>query len=78
MNGRKNIIKNIYYHLSTYGDFNLWDIDIFDELNNVYNKAIRIFINNDNIAMVELDNGNDVDIEELTYEELLCLYEEIV
>ena len=41
-------------------------------------KASRIFINSDNIAIVELDNGEEIDIEELSYNELLCVYEEII
>lgn len=80
MNGRKNIIKNIYYHLNIYGEFDLWDVDIYDDDNmqGEVHKAIRIFINDDNIAIVELDNGEEIDIEELSYNELLCIYEEIV
>lgn len=41
-------------------------------------KASRIFINSDNIAIVELDNGDEINIEELSYNELLCIYEAII
>lgn len=78
MNGKEQIIKNIYFHLNQYGDFILWEVEIYDEVNELYIKANKIYINSDNIAMIELENGNDIDIEELSYNELLEVYEEIV
>lgn len=78
MNGKSHVIKNIYHHLNTYGEFLLWEVNVHDEVNDIYIKASKIYINNENIAMVELENGNEVDIEELSYDELLEIYEEIV
>ena len=80
MNSKKNVIANIYFHLRQYGEFILWDVDIYDDDNmqGEVHKASRIFINSDNIAVVELDNGEEIDIEELSYNELLCVYEEII
>lgn len=78
MNGKERIVKNIYFHLNQYGDFILSEIEIYDEVNEIYIKANKIYINNDNIAMIELESGNDIDIEELSYNELLCVYEEII
>lgn len=79
-NSKKNIITNIDFHLRQYGEFILWDIDIYDDDNmqGEVHKASRIFINSDNIAIVELDNGDEINIEELSYNELLCIYEEII
>ena len=79
-NSKKNIITNIDFHLRQYGEFILWDIDIYDDDNmqGELHKASRIFINSDNIAIVELDNGDEINIEELSYNELLCIYEEII
>ena len=80
MNSKKNIITNIDFHLRQYGEFILWDIDIYDNDNmqGEVHKASRIFINSDNIAIVELDNGDEINIEELSYNELLCIYEGII
>lgn len=80
MNSKKNIITNIDFHLRQYGEFILWDIDIYDDDNmqGEVHKASRIFINSDNIAIVELDNGDEINIEELSYNELLCIYEGII
>ena len=77
---KRNIISNIYFHLNQYGWFTLCDVDIYDDDNmqGEVHKATKIFINSDNIAMVELDNGDEIDIEELSYNELLCIYEEII
>ena len=77
---KQNLIQNIYFHLNQYGEFILWDVDIYDDddMKGEAHKASRIFINSDNIAMVELDNGDEIDIEELSYNELLCIYEGIV
>ena len=73
---KKNLIQNIYFHLNQYGEFILWDVDI--NMQGESHKASKIFINSDNIAMVELDNGDEIDIEELSYNELVCVYEGIV
>ena len=73
---KQNLIQNIYFHLNQYGEFILWDVDI--NMQGEAHKASKIFINSDNIAMVELDNGDEIDIEELSYNELLCIYEGIV
>ena len=73
---KQNLIQNIYFHLNQYGEFILWDVDIY--MQGEAHKASRIFINSDNIAMVELDNGDEIDIEELSYNELVCVYEGIV
>ena len=73
---KKNLIQNIYFHLNQYGEFILWDVDI--NMQGEAHKASKIFINSNNIAMVELDNGDEIDIEELSYNELVCVYEGIV
>ena len=73
---KQNLIQNIYFHLNQYGEFILWDVDI--NMQGEAHKASRIFINSDNIAMVELDNGDEIDIEKLSYNELVCVYEGIV
>lgn len=80
MDGKRHLVANIYEKLRTYGDFRLYDVDIYDDENcgGESHKTERIFINEDNIAMVELDNGDVIDIEELDYNELIAIYEELV
>ena len=73
---KQNLIQNIYFHLNQYWEFILWDVDI--NMQGESHKASKIFINSNNIAMVELDNGDEIDIEELSYNELVCVYEGIV
>ena len=80
MDSKKHVIANIDLHLRQYGEFILWDVDIYDDDNmqGEVHKASRIFVNDDNITVVELDNGDEINIEELSYNELLCIYEEII
>lgn len=80
MDSKKHVIANIDFHLRQYGEFILWDVDIYDDDNmqGEVHKASRIFVNDDNITVVELDNGDEINIEELSYNELLCIYEEII
>lgn len=76
---KNNVINNIYYHLRTYGEFLLWDVDIYDDnMKGEVHKGVRVFIDEDNIAMIELDNGEIIDIQELDYNELVAVYDEIV
>lgn len=78
MKTRKELIRILYEHLRQIGNLEivLWDIDIYDDGES--HKAESIFINDDNIIMIRLDNGEEIDIEELSYGELFCIYKEII
>lgn len=79
MEAKNNLISNIVYHLTTYGDFQIDDVDI--DMSNGQGaevfKAERIYLDENNTPMVELENGDIIELEECDYNELINLYEEI-
>lgn len=75
MDTRSNLIAQIYHQVNTYGEFLLWEVEI--SIQNESYHATKIFINEDNIAVVELENDIEIDIEELSYNELIEVYESV-
>ena len=79
MDAKSSIISNIVYKLRTYGDFQIDDVDIDmsgGQQCEVF-KAERVFLDENNFPMVELENGEVIDLEECDYNELINLYDEI-
>lgn len=79
MNTKENLINNIVFKLNTYGDFRLEDVDIYDdeEQKGECHKAEWVLLDENKIPCVELENGYVIPIEELSYNELLSITEEI-
>lgn len=75
MDTRSNLIAKIHYQVSTYGEFCLYEVEISFRGESYH--AERIFINEDYIAIVELENGIEIDIATLSYNELIEVYESI-
>ena len=79
MDTKSSIISNIVYKLETYGDFSIDDVDIDmsgGQGCEVF-KAERVYLDENNIPMVELENGEIIELEECDYNELIGLYDEI-
>ena len=79
MNAKSSIIGNIVYKLRTYGDFQIDDVDIDmsgGQQAEVF-KAERVYLDENNIPMVELENGEIIELEECDYNELIGIYDEI-
>lgn len=79
MTKRENIIGNIIFKLHIFGNYHLEDVDIYDddEQRGESHKVDMIYLSDDNIPCVELENGDVIELEELSYTELLSIQEEL-
>lgn len=80
MNPKNAVMVNIYECMKTLQSIEFEDIDIYDDDNQQgeVHKAEKIYLNfADNEVYVSLDNGDDIPLEELSYNELVEVYNEI-
>ena len=81
MNPKNAVLVNVYERMKFLQRLDLEDVDIYDDDNQQgeSHKAEEIYLNfADNVVYVNLDNGDEIPLEELSYNELIAIYEELV
>lgn len=79
MNDKNKLISYIITFLEKFGNFTFDEVYVDMSGNDgaeVY-RAETAFIDDDNIPYVELENGDIVELDELDYNELLDIYDEM-
>lgn len=79
MEGKKYIMANIFERMKILQRIEIENIVVYDFINLQEFKAIQIYLNfADNKVYVSIDNGEDVPLEKLSYNELIAIYDELV
>lgn len=81
MNPKNAVMVNIYERMKLLQSVDFEDIDIYDDDNQQgeVHKAEKIYLNfADNEVYVSLDNGDEIPLGELSYNELIEIYAEII
>ena len=81
MNPKNAVLVNVYERMKLLQRLDLEYVDIYDDNNQQgeSHKAEEIYLNySDNVVYVNLDNGDEIPLEELSYNELIAIYEELV
>lgn len=79
MEAKKHIMANIFEQMKILQRVKIENIVVYDFINIQEFKAIQIYLNfADNKVYVSIDNGEDVPIEKLSYNELIAIYDELV
>ena len=79
MEGKKYIMANIFERMKILQRIEIENIVVYDFINLQEFKAIQIYLNfADNEVYVSIDNGEDVPLEKLSYNELIAIYDELV
>lgn len=79
MEGKKYIMANIFERMKILQRIEIENIVVYDFINLQEFKAIQIYLNfADNKVYVSIDNGEDVPMEKLSYNELIAIYDELV
>jgi hypothetical protein len=79
MEGKKYIMANIFERMKILQRIELGNIVVYDFVNLYELKATQIYLNfADNEVYVSIDNGEDVPLEKLSYNELIAIYDELV
>lgn len=79
MESKKYIMANIFERMKILQRIEIENIVVYDFINLQEFKAIQIYLNfADNKVYVSIDNGEDVPLEKLSYNELIAIYDELV
>lgn len=79
MEGKKYIMANIFERMKILQRIEIENIVVYDFMNLQEFKAIQIYLNfADNEVYVSIDNGEDVPLEKLSYNELIAIYDELL
>lgn len=79
MEGKKYIMANIFERMKILQRIEIENIVVYDFINLIELKAIQIYLNfADNEVYVSIDNGEDVPLEKLSYNELIAIYDELL
>lgn len=79
MESKKYIMANIFERMKILQRIEIENIVVYDFINLQEFKAIQIYLNfADNKVYVSIDNGEDVPMEKLSYNELIAIYDELV
>lgn len=79
MEGKKYIMANIFERMKILQRIEIENIVVYDFINLQEFKAIQIYLNfADNEVYVSIDNGEDVPLEKLSYNELIAIYDELL
>jgi hypothetical protein len=79
MEAKKYIIANIFERMKILQRIEIENIVVYDIVNLQELKVLQIYLNfADNEVYVSLDNGEDVPIEKLSYNELIYIYDELL
>ena len=79
MEGKKCIMANIFERMKILQRIEIENIVVYDFINLIELKAIQIYLNfADNKVYVSIDNGEDVPMEKLSYNELIAIYDELL
>lgn len=79
MEAKKHIMANIFERMKILQRIELENIVVYDFINLQEFKAIKIYLNfADNEVYVSIDNGEDVPLEKLSYNELIAIYDELL
>lgn len=79
MESKKYIMANIFERMKILQRIEIENIVVYDFINLQEFKAIQIYLNfADNKVYVSIDNGEDVPMEKLSYNELIAIYDELL
>jgi hypothetical protein len=79
MEAKKYIMANIFERMKILQRIELENIVVYDFVNLYELKATQIYLNfADNEVYVSIDNGEDVPLEKLSYNELIAIYDKLV
>ena len=79
MEAKKHIMANIFERMKILQRIEIENIVVYDFINLQEFKAIQIYLNfADNEVYVSIDNGEDVPLEKLSYNELIAIYDELL
>ena len=81
MESKNYLMANIFERMKILQRLDLEDIDIYDDDNQQgeSHKAEEIYLNfADNVVYINLDNGDEIPLEELSYNELIAIYDELL